>query len=133
MKIYAPLLIVLNLFAVSCNKGGDDPQPIGGKGGNATIKVTPRHHGQQIDSCMIYVKYNAVDAPANNVYDDSAKCILINGVPIATFAGLKNGNYYFWGYGWDPQLSPPKAVKGGYAYPVQEETLQSFDLAVSED
>jgi len=107
--------------------------PVAGKGGNAVLNVTPRHHGKQIDSCTIYVKYNAVDAPVNGIYDDSAKCIKVGGIPVATFPGLRKGNYYLYGYGWDPSLSPPKAVKGGFAYPLVDETTQSYDLAVSED
>lgn len=122
---------VLSLLIVSCKKSDNDSGA--GKGGSAVLKVTPRHHGKQIDSCTIYIKYNAVDPPANNVYDDSAVCIQVNGIPVATFSGLKRGNYYLYGYGWDPQLSPPQHVKGGYAYPLQADSVQSFDLAVSED
>lgn len=130
-----PILIILAsllMLTIGCKKPDDNPS-IGGKGGNATLKVTPRHHGRQIDSCTIYIKYNSVDAPSDGRYDDSAQTVLISGIPVATFAGLKAGNYYLYGYGWDPTLSPPQHVKGGYAYPIQQETAQSVDLAVSED
>lgn len=127
------LLLGLCLFLFSCKKGDDAPPEIGGKGGLATLKITPRHHGRQIDSCMIYIKYDAVNPPADSVYDDSARCVLINGIPIATFAGLKKGNYYLFGYGWDPLLSPPQNVRGGIPWTVTEETLQSINVPVSED
>lgn len=113
----------LFLLAYSCKKGDD----------TATLHVTPKHHTRPIDSCKIYIKYNATDSPANNAYDDSAKCVQVAGVPVATFSGLKKGNYFLYGYGWDPQLTPPRHVKGGYAYPIQEGGEQSIDLAVSED
>lgn len=128
------LLLAVPLLFFSCKKGTDEAPPIGGAGGLATLKITPRHHGRQIDSCMIYVKYNTLNPPpADSSYDDSARCILINGVPTATFGNLKKGNYYFFGYGWDPLLSPPQAVRGGLPWIINEETLQSFDLPVSED
>jgi hypothetical protein len=125
------LLLACSLLFFACKKG-DDETPVGGPGGNATLKITPWHHDKMIDSCMIYIKYNAVNPPADSVYDDSARCVLVNGEPIATFAGLKKGNYYLFGYGWDPQLSPPQAVRGGIAWPVTEETLQYVKVPVSE-
>ncbi len=134
MKQILPSVIAMLALvgAFSCSKGGDDPE-VAGKGGNAILKVTPRHHGKQIDSCTIYLKYNTVDQPSNGVYDDSAKCIQIGGLPVATFSGLRKGTYYIYGYGWDPGLTPPSHVKGAYAYPLTGETVQSYDLAVSED
>lgn len=121
-------------FLFSACKTSDDPQPsIGGKGGNGTIKVTPRHHGSPIDSCTIYIKYNATDEPANKQYDDSMKCVQVGGLPVAAFTGLKKGNYYLYGYGWDPTLTPPSAVKGAFAFNLSSETVQTIDLAVSED
>jgi len=127
------LALISILSLVAC-KSKDDPQPsIGGKGGNATLNVTPRHHGKAIDSCTIYIKYNATDAPNTGQYDDSIKCSTIGGIPVASFTNLKKGNYYLYGYGWDPTLTPPQHVKGGYAYPIQTEEVQSVDLAISED
>ena len=133
MKNLLCLFLLTGIFAASCKKSDDNNAATAGKGGNAVLKITPRHHGKQIDSCTIYVKYNAVDAPVNGVYDDSAKCVLTGGIPVATFSGLKTGNYYLYGYGWDPTLVPPQHVRGGFAYPLQQETAQSYDLAISEE
>ena len=124
MKIHFLLPLLAPILLLSCSKGDEE---------TAVLNVTPRHHGRQIDSCTVYIKYDAVDAPANGRYDDSAKCIPVGGIPVATFNGLKKGNYYLYGYGWDPQLTPPRNVKGGFAYPIQSATVQSFDLAVTED
>ena len=132
MKTYA-LFLGLCLFLFSCKKDDDAPPPVGGPGGLATLKATPRHHGRQIDSCTIYIKYNSLNPPLDSVYDDSARCVLVNGVPVATFAGLKAGSYYLYGYGWDPQLSPPQHVRGGIPWTITQETLQSTDVPVSEE
>lgn len=122
------LMAGLMLLAAGCGKDDDS------KGASTfSLQVTPKHHGRAIDSCTIYIKYDAVDAPADGRYDDSAKCVPLNGAPVAVFSNLKRGNHYLYGYGWDPQLTPPKAVKGGYAYPDNGDATQRVELAVSEE
>ncbi len=127
-----PILLLATLgiiFCFSCNRKDKDPD-VGGIGGSATLKVTPKHHNKQIDSCKVYIKYNTLDAPAGAIYDDSAKCVLISGVPVATFSGLKNGPYYLYAFGYDPDVV--QNVKGGTPYTITSQTEQSFDIAVSE-
>jgi len=125
---YKLLLFPALLALAACSKKDETLPPF-------TLQVTPKHHGRAIDSCMIYIKYNSVDPPANGVYDDSARCVPLNGAPVATFRSVAHGNHYIYGYGWDPLLSPPKAVKGGYPYPdpVDGNAIQTVELAVSED
>ena len=123
MKKYALMLAGLLCLAAGCNKGDDED--------TFTLRVTPRHHGRAIDSCTVYLKRDAVNAPANGIYDDSAKCVPVDGVPVATFSGLKEGNHYIYGLGWDPQLTPPQPVQGGFAVPLTSD--QHIDLGVSED
>ena len=105
---------------------------IGGKGGSATVVAYPRHHGRtaNLDSCMVYVKYNSLDAPANGVYDDSLLCIKGDTLFSAAFSGLKNGNYYFYGTGYDYSIS--QRVKGGLPYTITQQISQNLDLPVSE-
>lgn len=133
IRKYALLLTGTITLAAGCKQDDDQPEPGtgAGKGGNATLRVMPRHHSEPIDSMTVFVKYNAVDKPADGRYDDSAKVSVTGGVPIAVFTGLRKGNYYLYGYGWD--RTPGYIVKGGYAYPLQNETDQSTELAVSED
>lgn len=126
-KFFSVLFFVSCIFLISCERDGVDP--IGGKGGKATLRITPQHHGANIDSCMVYIKYNAQDKPA--LYDDSARCVKINGVPVATFSSLRKGKYYLFGYGWDPDIATP--VKGGAPYEVKEETTLDYRLAVTEE
>ena len=114
----------ITLFA-ACKK-----DPKAGKGGNAVLKVTPRHHGKNIDSCTIFIKYNTQDLPADGKYDDSAQCVPEGGKPVATFSNLNKGEYYLYGEGWDPNL--PDTVVGGLPYIIKEETVQSFNISVTE-
>lgn len=97
---------------------------------NATLRVTPQHHSRNIDSCMIYFKYNTHDKPTGP-YDDSARCVSVNGKPVATFTNLKPGKYYLFGFGWD--ANGPYAVKGGAPYSISEEGTFDYILAVSEE
>ena len=92
------LVAAIVALAISCKK--NNTTPIGGKGGNATLVVTPIHANLNVDSCTVYIKYNAADAPANNVYDDSQKCYLVDTIPVAIFPKLKQGQYYIYGYGY---------------------------------
>lgn len=113
------------LLLAACDRNKTE---IGGKGGNAVLRITPQHHGKNIDSCMIYIKYNTQDKPAS--YDDSAWCVKIDNKPVATFSNLKKGNYYLYGYGYDPGIA--KAVKGGVPYTISSETTLDYNLPVTE-
>ncbi|MBW7912235.1 MAG: hypothetical protein H3C54_00680 [Taibaiella sp.] len=86
-------------------KGGETPKSTGGKGGNASFEITPNHNGIDIDSCMVYIKYDASVVPINGQYDDSTWAVRNEKdktqPPVAKFSGLKPGNYYIYGKGWD--------------------------------
>lgn len=129
MKNVLIIAALFTLTAFSCHKSDDTP--IGGKGGNATLNVYPAHHSKSknLINMMIYIKYNTKDAPA--IYDDSAHCVDNNGAPFATFTGLKKGDYYLYGYGYDTSVH--QNVKGGSPYTISSESVQSVPLAVSED
>jgi hypothetical protein len=122
------LILLVAASLASCER--EEPVSVGGKGGNATLNVTPQHHSKNIDSCMVYIKYNTLDKPTS-AYDDSAKCVIVNGKPVASFSGLKKGNYYLFGFGWDPAIV--MNVKGGAPKQITEETVISYNLAVTED
>lgn len=110
----------------SCRK--EDDKPIGGKGGNATLYVTPQHHDRNIDSCKIYIRYNAKTAGA---YNDSAFCVQVSGKPVATFGGLKKGDYYLYGSGWDAEID--ESVIGGTSVTISEEKAYDIYVPVSEN
>jgi hypothetical protein len=114
MKIAAYILFIATCCIVvmeSCKK----PAPAttgGGKGGNATLSITPEHHGQFVDTCTLYIKYATKDAPASGIYNDSAICVIVDTTPVATFTHLTNGTYYIFGVGYHATYVPPN-VKGG--------------------
>ena len=126
MKFAVISCFVLLIVSAACRKPGNSSISGGGKGGNAVLTVTPEHHGQVVDSCMIYIKYGTNDAPADGIYDDSARCILSDTTPVATFSNLSVGLYYLYGVGYHPPYSPPY-VRGGVPCTIQkEETINIF-------
>jgi len=130
MKRFINYLIVVILLFSSCGRTDKIIEDKAGKGGNATLLVTPQHHGKNIDSCTIYIKYNTLDAPTT-AYDDSAICTMSNGKPIASFSGLRKGDYYLYGEGYDPAIL--QQVAGGINHTIKEEkTIQIF-IPVTED
>lgn len=125
------LLFSLPLLSLGCKH--DDPTPIGGKGGNASLTIYPAHHGATatLDSMVVYIKYNAKDMPADGVYDDSATCTIANNLPYAVFSGLTNGNYYIFGKGYDYAVA--SKVKGGIGYVITVQDPQDVHLPVGEE
>jgi len=105
---------------------------IGGKGGGADITVYPQHHevARNLINFRLYIKYNSLDAPSNGVYDDSLLCGYRDSLVYGSFSGLKNGNYYLYGRGFDTSIS--QNVQGGSPYTIVRQQAQSFDLPVSE-
>lgn len=130
MKMTMKGLIFMSIAAMllftACER--KETVTVGGKGGNATLKVTPQHHGDNIDSCTIYLKYNAQDKPSS--YDEEVKCVMVNGKPVATFTNLNKGNYYVFGKGWDPDIE--QEVEGGIPYTIAEETTKDITVPVTE-
>ncbi len=124
--IFCYLLSVLLLLQSGCKK-----KTSAGFGGNATFKLVAKHHGAVIDSVTFYVKFNASDAPANDVYDTNQKGVTTSpGSTSATISGLKKGDYYIYAKGWDPSIS--SEVKGGLPYTITSEDSQDVIVAVTE-
>lgn len=118
------VLVVLTLS--SCER--KDDTNIAGKGGMAVLKVTPQHHGTNIDSCTIFLKYNSKELPSS--FDEEIKCVMENGKPVATFNELKKGDYYVYGKGWDPDIS--QQVVGGIPYTISDEQTYTINIPVTE-
>ncbi len=116
---------------------GQAPKPTGGKGGNASFKITPNHNGIDIDSCKVFIKYDASVVPVNGQYDDSVWAVRddknITKPPVATFSGLKPGNYYIYGEGWD--IIRSQHVQGGLPFIIIQDntnTTHIFNLPLME-
>jgi len=127
-SIRLSLLILFAWSAGSCNRTDKEEPGTAGKGGNAIIKVSPKHHSDEIDSCRVYIRYNSLDAAAT--YDDSTWVVQENGSPVATFSGLKKGKYYLFGNGWDPGVMQP--VRGGLPVTIVEDKVYNLVLPVTE-
>ena len=115
-------------IGMSCQK----PQSItgGGKGGNATLMITPVHFGLNVDSCTVYIKYGATEMPANNVYDDSGKCFKMDTIPVVVFAHLTKGQYYIFGDGYHKVYYA--FVKGGISMTISNEDTIRYQLPTSQ-
>lgn len=124
------LFVFFGLIDQGCKKPHNNNITGGGKGGNGTISVSPEHFSSYLDSCRVYIKYATLDAPANNVYDDSVLPPLpyvSDTVPVAAFHNLKAGIYYVYAVGIHPGYSPPN-VRGGK--PVTLSTEDSEHIVV---
>jgi hypothetical protein len=125
------ILAIISLGAYGCKH--DDGVAIGGKGGNASITVYPQHHdvAKNIINFKAYIKYNTLNAPANDAYDDSIVCTNHDNLVSGTFSNLTNGNYYLFGRGTDTSIA--EEVKGGISYTIKQQKAQDVELPVSED
>jgi hypothetical protein len=129
-KIIRALITGAMITFVSCKKNG--------LGGEATIVVFMKHHGNIIKNHAgypdtIFIKFKAVDLPGTtpdkfdtyfvgNVGEDNIHC-----------KGLRAGEYFLFGVGMDS--TGPYRVKGGAAIKIawsQRKKEIDTDLAVSE-
>lgn len=127
-------LMAASLLLASCVRKqpvvAPTPDPVGGKGGKSTLNIVPQHHTKDIDSCMVYIKYDATNLPKSMIFDDSMKVVQDVGGPTATFTGLKQGNYYIYGKGWDPDIA--EDVVGGQTFRIIDTLSYNLKLAVTE-
>ncbi len=136
MKIRSIMIIgalaAITGFAACDKDPKPEPEQIGGKGGSTTLKAIPRHHSRLIDSCMVYIKYNASDMPATHSYDDSVRAVVspTDSIPYAIFTGLKKGKYYLYGYGWDENISD--TVIGGGPVTIDVDDVKTVYVQVTE-
>jgi hypothetical protein len=98
-------LAAFSAISIGCDKDKDPvvtpPPPVkAGKGGNNTLRIVPIHSGNNIDSCFLYIKYNALDMPS--FFDDSVYCTYDSKKEFSgSFTNLQPGNYFLYAKGWD--------------------------------
>jgi hypothetical protein len=123
LKITSVLLLILSLAA--CKKNGT--------GGKATLMGHVKHHSVHIPNAMVYIKYDAKEFPGSDVSVYDASVQASSGDGHYEFEGLRPGNYYVYGVGYDSTIS--EAVFGGVAvkikYSDRKETLE-VDVPVVE-
>jgi hypothetical protein len=124
-------LLFLFVLAIGCVRKtkivDPTPAPVGGLGGHGSLRVTPKYRDKPIDSCMIWIKYNAYEAPDSPMkYDDSAWVKTKDGKPLAQFDSLKQGNYFFRAIGWDTDIAD--TVLGGATFKIVDTLPKQYDL-----
>ena len=131
LKLYI-LFFTISVLALNCKQDKADTT-VAGKGGNASLVIYPQHHGvaKNLRNMKIYVKYNTSAPPSSGAYDDSVACTLNDTFSVGTLSGLKNGDYYLYGYGYDTSIF--QNVKGGIPYTISVQGGQNVQLPVSED
>lgn len=133
-RLLTAVTALSSIWLFSCC-GKDDKPEAAGKGGSTSLMVRPKHHdlSKPIAYCTVYIKYNTLDAPANGIYDDSIKCSSEQDtVLVATFDGLKNGNYYLFGRGYDSTIQ--QVIRGGLPATITEQgKSMNVKLAVGEE
>lgn len=124
------LSLALIVTTGACTRDDNSPGGTAGKGGGATLKLVLKHHGlaRNIISAETFIKYNTQDAPA--FYDDSVDCVQADTMSVGTFSGLKKGDYYVYGRGFDTTIK--QYVVGGAKYTISQETVQTITLNVTE-
>ncbi|MDP1801955.1 MAG: hypothetical protein Q8L81_11425 [Bacteroidota bacterium] len=98
-------------------------------GGDVTVAAITKHHDRVIPLSTVYVKYGAKDFPGEDVskYDASQKT---DKEGHTHFEGLRYGNYYFYGIGYDSVSQA--TVKGGIALKIKwKERKDKIELNVS--
>ncbi|NCX95123.1 MAG: hypothetical protein EBX41_01705 [Chitinophagia bacterium] len=110
--IFSTVVFLCSLLLLNSCRRPDDAQKVG-KGGSNTLVVNPMHHqnAKKLINMKVYIKYGSMDAPAGNVYDDSADCINRDSMVFCSFGGLYSGNYYLYARGYDTSIL--QNVKGG--------------------
>lgn len=130
------LLLASSIAVISCNDSDDDttiPTPDkGGKGGSSTLYVKPIHDTVNVDSGMVYIKYDTDIVPSSvSMYDDSTLVVPFYNVNtnttsnIAIFNTLRKGRYVVYSKSWDKVRS--QTVTGSRAYQITKD-LTTFNL-----
>ena len=126
MKKSASFLIpflFLVLLMVSCNKEGF--------GGFASISGIVKHHSKAIPNALVYLKFNARNAPGTSVadYDYSTVADSLGNYMID---GLKKGDYFLFGAGFDSGIG--LNVEGGIPVKIAtDESVVNTNIPVTEE
>jgi len=127
--IFAAMLII----SASCVKKSNPP--VAGIGGTATLVLHAQHHSLAwpIDTLVLYIKYNATEAPTNLKYDDSTTCVCADSIVTCTFTNLKNGNYYVANdHGYDSSRFTPLLTGAVNVTITQQNATTTTNIPVSE-
>ncbi len=109
------------LLLISCHKEGT--------GGKSMVNGYVKHHNSIIPNCVVYIKYGATEFPGTNTANyDASVTADANGR--YEFSGLRKGNYYLYGLGYDNSIS--EVVKGGISVKLKYNKINTIDVLVTE-
>ncbi len=119
--IFFSLLLVIGLLVSSCKKEGP--------GGKSTISGIVAHHGAAIPNSVVYIKYGATDFPGTAVSAYDAQ-VTADASGNYKFEGLRKGDYYLYGVGYDNSVVAP--VTGGVGVRLRTNEHKDIDVPVTE-
>ena len=113
--------LFISTIITSCKK--DEDKCSAGKGGSLTIVAFPQHHGKAIYNQptypdTIYVKFNTQVSPGLSTANYDTYFVGETGEDHVHMEGLKCGDYYFLGAGFDTTIN--QRVIGGIPYSTEQ-------------
>ena len=133
LKAALTILVITVLSFSACKK---NETCSAGRGGSLTIVAFPQHHGKPIYNRAvyldtIYVKFNTQDAPGTNTANYDTYFVGEAGEDHVHMEGLKCGDYYFLGAGFDTTIN--QRVVGGIPFSTdQKEGEIDLNIPVTE-
>ena len=125
-RIILILLFITGITSLnSCSKPG--------LGGKNTVIVTPQHHGRNIPWVVVYIKFDTQELPGTSPSNYDASFTTTGGSDSinVTVSGLKEGDYYFYGIGFDSLIMLP--VTGGLPVTLKNSSgTTSMNLPITE-
>ena len=114
---------VLATMLFSCSRPGT--------GGDNTLVVFPKHHGQPIKGATVYLRFGAKDFPGSAPTDYDMTTVGEANEEHVHVEGLRKGDYYIYAVGYDSTISA--VVTGGQAYKITSKSGEhDVDVAVTE-
>lgn len=122
---YLKLILVISVITFNCCKKNNT-------GGFAIVNINSTHHGKKIPFTKVYIKYGAKEFPGlnTNTYNSSQTSDL---EAITSFKGLRYGDYYFYGIGYDSAVQA--FVRGGIGVSInwkQRKNEVNMELPITE-
>lgn len=102
-------------------------------GGDVVVTASPKHHGTPIYGATIYVKFDAVELPADITTNYDAKFVGQASETHVKIGGLRYGDYFLYAEGYDSTISA--AVTGGVAVKIkwsERKDEREVDVPVTE-
>ncbi len=131
--IFVLLPLTFILFSSSCNKKCKNA----GTGGEVVLVAKLQHHGFTIVNRAsyldtVYLKFNTSDSPGENLNSYDTYFVGEAGEDHVHMHGLKCGDYYIYGVGFDTAIND--RVKGGIPYSFDKESGEiHLIIPVTED